>query len=209
MIVREGRPAVLIKNNRISQDEPVADTTAKVMLDRLKVAAPILEPLIPFVGRIDLANYPGSLPYAGTGWLVQPNLVVTNRHVANLIANSNDGQYRFRPGRFGEELQVSIDYRHELGVDATAASKVLDVLWIEPDSGKSDIAFLKVGATHQCNRAAIHPACRSGCSGESPCRRDRVPGAGPLTSSPTSSGWSRSMDRITTSSASLPDSWGR
>src|SRR4051812_22716374 len=51
-IVREGRPALLIRDNRISHDQPVADTTARVMIDRLKEATPILEPLIPLVGRI-------------------------------------------------------------------------------------------------------------------------------------------------------------
>ncbi len=152
-IVREGRPALLIQGKQIKFDGAAADTAAKVMIDRLRNATAKVEPLIPLVGRIDVANYPGTMPYAGTGWLVGENLVVTNRHVAELISGSNDGQFVFRPGRFGEELQVSMDYLRELGSNVTDAVRVKGVLWIERDPAQADIAFLEVaGRTTSTSR---------------------------------------------------------
>lgn len=143
-IVREGRPALMIQKGAITFTGQVPDTAAQVVIDRLKSARSQVEPLIPLVGRIDIANYPGSIPYAGTGWLVGSNLVVTNRHVAELISRSNDGQFVFRPGRFGEPLEVSLDYLHENDNPASDSVKVVRILWIEPDPRKADIAFLEV-----------------------------------------------------------------
>ena len=152
-IVREGRPALMVQDRKITFSGTTPDTAAKVMIDRLQTAVPQIEPLIPLVGRIDVANYPGSIPYAGTGWLVGQNIVVTNRHVAELISRSNDGQFVFRPGRFGEPLQVSIDYLHEFDRNAADSVKVVRILWIETDPSKADIAFLEVaGRTTMTDR---------------------------------------------------------
>lgn len=142
-IVREGRPALLIRDNRIDGGA-VADAAAEVILRRLREAAPTLEPILPLVGRIDVDNYPGPLAYVGTGWLVDRNIVVTNRHVADLIARADDGKFRFRPGRFGEDMRVAVDYRHEKDNNTSAIARVSRVVWIEPDPRKADIAFLEV-----------------------------------------------------------------
>lgn len=142
-IVREGRPALPIQQNRVSLTGGIQDAAAQVIMDRLKLAIATVEPVVPLVGRIDVDNYPGSMPYLGTGWLVDRDIVVTNRHVADLMARSDNGSFRFRPGRFGEPLRVAVDYRHELGNDARAVRRVRRVLWIESDSGP-DIAFIQV-----------------------------------------------------------------
>lgn len=146
-IVREGRPAIPIVDNRVSFKNAIVDAAAETIVNRLKQAVAIVEPCIPLVGRIDVDNYPGSLTYVGTGWLVAPNVAVTNRHVADLIARSEDGKFTFRPGRFGEQLRVSLDYRHELGLGAKSTVKVARVIWIEPDSQGPDIAFLELEGT--------------------------------------------------------------
>jgi phosphatidylserine/phosphatidylglycerophosphate/cardiolipin synthase-like enzyme/V8-like Glu-specific endopeptidase len=141
-IVREGRPAIPIVNNRISFEGAIVDAAATTIIDRLKTAAPIVEACIPLVGRIDVDNYQGPLTYVGTGWLVAPNVVITNRHVAEIIARSDNGKFKFRPGRFGEELRVKLDYRRELGSSESESVKVARVIWIERDSSGPDIAFL-------------------------------------------------------------------
>ncbi len=115
-----------------------------MIVERLREATEVVEPAIPLVGRIDVANYPGSLTYVGTGWLVDRDVVVTNRHVAEIIARAGDGKYHFRPGRFGEPMSVTLDYRHELGSDKATSARVSRVIWIEPDARKADIAFLEV-----------------------------------------------------------------
>lgn len=143
-IVREGRPALLVQDNKITPDPKTAGGSARIVVDRLSESAPKIAWALPLVGRIDLANYPGSLTYAGTGWLVAPDLVVTNRHVAQIIAQGDPGSFEFKPGRFGERLEVLLDYRHEFDRDATQRVRVRAVKWIESDPAKADIAFLEV-----------------------------------------------------------------
>ena len=160
-IVREGRPAIPIVENRVSFAGAVMDAAAETIVDRLKVAAPIVEPYLPLVGRIDVENYAGSLSYVGTGWLVDSNIAVTNRHVAELIARSDENSFRFRPGRFGEALRVSIDYRHELGTMATSVVRVVRVIWIEPDSQGPDIAFLELDQQNNGTTRSFIPLAKT------------------------------------------------
>lgn len=144
-IVRSGRPALLVQNNKITARDDETDDTAKLMIQRLMDARATIEPLIPLVGRIDMANHAGGLTYAGTGWLIAKELVVTNRHVAELISRADGAQFTFRPGRFGDPLQVTIDFRHEHAVTATDPAPVQSVLYIENDATKADFAVLKIG----------------------------------------------------------------
>ena len=146
-IVREGRPAIPILDNRISFEGAIVDAAAETIMQRLRTAAPIVEACIPLVGRIDVDNYPGSLTYVGTGWLVAPNVVCTNRHVAEIIARHDNGKFKFRPGRFGEELRVKLDYRRELGSSVSESARVSSVIWIERDTSGPDIAFLALEQT--------------------------------------------------------------
>jgi phosphatidylserine/phosphatidylglycerophosphate/cardiolipin synthase-like enzyme len=157
-IVRHGRPALLIRDQRVVWEGAVVEDAAREVLERLRAAAGALEPLFPLVGRIDIANFPGALPYAGTGWLADQNLLVTNRHVAELLASASDSTFVFRPGRFGEPLDVSVDYRHELGSSASAVSRVVRVVWIERNPRKADIAFLEVAPVRDGARGWIRLA---------------------------------------------------
>ena len=50
----------------------------------LNVARPRLTQAIRAIGRINLLNHP-RLPYGGTGFLVGPGLMLTNRHVAGIF----------------------------------------------------------------------------------------------------------------------------
>jgi V8-like Glu-specific endopeptidase len=143
-IVREGRPAFFVKENRITQEGSLIEATAKIVVERMAAAAPKIEPLIPLVGRIDVDNFSGNATYVGTGWLVDKTIVITNRHVAELIATNDNGTFQFRPGRFGEDLRVAVDYRREFGSDTRAASKVKRVIWIQRDPAGADMALLEV-----------------------------------------------------------------
>ncbi|TGQ74634.1 MAG: hypothetical protein E5V49_17400 [Mesorhizobium sp.] len=143
-IIKEGRPALLIANDLISEKGVEIDAGGQVVVDRLKAAAAKVNPVIPLVGRVDVVNFPGSATFLGTAWLVADDVVVTNRHVAELIARWDGGEYRFIPGQLGGKLGVSIDYLHEADRKATASVTVERVIWIETNTSKADIAFLKV-----------------------------------------------------------------
>ena len=144
-LVREGRPALMVQRNVIQFRGTEADVEARSVIDELRTAAPTIEPWLPCVGRIDVANYAGNLPFLGTGWLVAPGIVVTNRHVAELMTKAGSEGFVFKPGRFGERLIATINYRHEHAAPDSEAAEIKRVLWIEPDAGKADIAFLEVG----------------------------------------------------------------
>ncbi|WP_165794594.1 phospholipase D-like domain-containing protein [Kinneretia aquatilis] len=147
-LVREGRPALMVQHDAIQFSGTQVDVEARSILDELQAAAPTIEPWLPQIGRIDVANYAGNLPFLGTGWLVAPGIVVTNRHVAELMAKAGGEGFVFKPGRFGERLVATVDYRREHAVPESAVAAIRRVLWIEPDEKKADIAFLEVGAAN-------------------------------------------------------------
>jgi V8-like Glu-specific endopeptidase len=141
-IVREGRPALLIQDGKFAPATQT-DQASREITKRLMDSAGVLEAAVPLVGRIDVSNFPGSATYLGTGWLVAPDVIVTNRHVAELIARWDGGSYQFLPGRFGNPIGASIDYKHEADSPAAEVSDIEGVIWIEPAARKADIAFLR------------------------------------------------------------------
>ncbi len=152
-IVREGRPALLVKDHRITGLDTAIDEASEEIMARLREFAPKIEPLIPLVGRIDVANHRRGLPYVGTGWMIDKNVVATNRHVAQLIAREEEGTFVFQPGTLGEKLQVAVNFRREHGSSVTDAAPVTRVIWMETDEEKADFALLEIGrrtdGTHQ------------------------------------------------------------
>lgn len=96
------------------------------------------------VGLVDLINH-FSLPYAGTGFLVDDTLVVTNRHVAVLFAERLRSGYRARKGRFGADMEARMDYRRFLGDASYLRADVTEVLYIASDN-EPDFALLRVAA---------------------------------------------------------------
>jgi len=79
IVLRTGRPVLAV-----SHDEPqltFSDAESEVWRARLAGARAALLPAIRAVGRIELENNP-RFDWVGTGWLVRPDVIVTNRHVA-------------------------------------------------------------------------------------------------------------------------------
>lgn len=102
----------------------------------------ILETATLSAGRLDLRN--GYRKYVGTGWLVDEEIVVTNRHVALLFAQRDLLEpWTFQPGRFGDDVEVELNTLAQLDMKGRRSTSVLDVLWIaEPH--EPDMALLKV-----------------------------------------------------------------
>ncbi|MCI0606656.1 phospholipase D-like domain-containing protein [bacterium] len=95
---------------------------------------------------MDVVNFPGT-GFLGTGWFVDNDVVVTNRHVASLIAKWDGRRFAFNRGIAGRTLQSSLCNAHEfddLDPDSNRIFKVKEVLYIEPESKPYDIAFLRV-----------------------------------------------------------------
>lgn len=93
------------------------------------------------VGRIELNNHPDYL-WVGTGWLFAKNLLMTNRHVAEIFVESNIDSFRFQ--RFlGSEVVPRVDFLAEFGNEKPAEFAVKECVYI--GSGElEDIAILRV-----------------------------------------------------------------
>jgi endonuclease G, mitochondrial len=142
VILRLGRPVLSIVNS---------DTQTSVAFDndlesaewqqRIAAAGPLLHNAITAVGRIEIQNHP-SLDWAGTGWLIDKDTVVTNRHVAEVFARNNGLGFEFKQNGGGKKMSSSIDLLEEFGRTEVRVLKLERILHIEPEPGP-DIAFFK------------------------------------------------------------------
>ncbi|MBI5368953.1 MAG: trypsin-like peptidase domain-containing protein [Planctomycetes bacterium] len=95
-----------------------------------------IEAAIPSVGRIELPDHP-TLPYGGTGFVVGPGLVMTNRHVAEIFALGLGR--RGLSIRFGQSADV--DFKRERDSEASRSVQVCGVKLIHP---YWDMAILEI-----------------------------------------------------------------
>ncbi|MEL6104392.1 MAG: trypsin-like peptidase domain-containing protein [Planctomycetota bacterium] len=94
---------------------------------------------IPSIGRIELPNHPKA-PFGGTGFVVAPHLIMTNRHVAELFATGTGvRQLAFRPN-----LSAAVDFRREVIPTTPDLVSVKRVAMIHP---YWDMALLEVDGT--------------------------------------------------------------
>ena len=127
VILLFGRPALLVQNGTFP--------TPPTGWEALDANRSQIERSLKSVGRIDLLNR----GMVGTGFLVAPNVVMTNRHVAEVFAIPSDaGDWTFKLGR-----TPAIDYFEENGSNVSAAFKVRKVIGIHPDV-RIDLALLEV-----------------------------------------------------------------
>lgn len=127
-IVRlENRPTLLVRDGsfRLFASDPWATA--------LESARTTLEATFPAVGRIE-RGAPGSASSLGTGFLVAPDLLVTNRHVAAEL-DLNTG--------------ARVDFRAEFGSLNSTVHPIAEILRLAPAEGP-DIALLRLqpSATH-------------------------------------------------------------
>ncbi|HVE70146.1 MAG TPA: phospholipase D-like domain-containing protein [Thermoanaerobaculia bacterium] len=145
-IVNDERPVLFVVNDRLDTKQvTIKGLEAQDLVDRMKEAEAWLAEFMPLIGRVDVSNFPGE--YVGTGWFVEETIVVTNRHVASLIARHDGRKFVFKLGVGNRGITASVNTTHELDDNAFDPSrdfKVEEVLYIEPDSGPHDIAFLRV-----------------------------------------------------------------
>ena len=95
-----------------------------------------IEAAIPSIGRVELPDDP-RIPYGGTGFIVGPGLMMTNRHVAELFAQGlGTKNLAFKPGE-----SAAIDFKREFQSTESISLVVEAVLMIHP---YWDMAILKV-----------------------------------------------------------------
>jgi hypothetical protein len=143
IILRFARPVHLVQKGtfRASPDGFADSREVTAVLEEHR--API-EVAIPSVGRIDLRGH--RLDWIGTGWMAGPGLVVTNRHVAQAFAVEKDTGFAFRT-TFGRRTHAILDWHREYLQPEESRFRVTEVVWIEPDESRFDVALLRIAGT--------------------------------------------------------------
>lgn len=141
-----GRPPLLIEADRVVM-EPLPDLPKETKGLILKA-----EKWIPSVGRIEFRNH--QMAWGGTGWVVEHTgkgtLVVTNRHVAKLVASRKaDGTAVYgRSMTTGARYGAAIDFREEADSrpgDTSHTAELTKVKYLADDAA-ADIALLLIEA---------------------------------------------------------------
>ena len=123
------RPAIDILDGRFEVHHPLW----MELSDNVELRQRI-EGTLPSIGRLELPGHP-RLPYGGTGFVVGRDLVMTNRHVAEIFARGvGERSLAFAPDR-----RAGIDFRRDTGAGTTL--RVQRVRMIHP---YWDMALLSV-----------------------------------------------------------------
>ncbi|MGC5345796.1 trypsin-like serine peptidase [Streptomyces sp. DT171] len=149
IIERFVRPVHLVQRSTFVLPEDGRVTSRKVAA-RVERARRPLEAAIPCVGRIDLRDH--AMRWVGTGWMVGPRLVVTNRHVAETFARGTGRGFPLRVFGTGRPVRPTLDWYREYRRPEESRFRVTEVLWIEPDSGH-DVALLRIAASGEDGEA--------------------------------------------------------
>jgi endonuclease G len=140
IIERFTRPVYLVQDSTF-QVPPDTFPDSEEIRSRLEAAREALERIIPSAGRIDLRNH--RLDWVGTGWMIAPGIVVTNRHVANEFSTQDDGRFTFLQNFGAPPVSAHLDWRHEYGQSVESRFRVEEVVWIEPPDSV-DVALLRI-----------------------------------------------------------------
>ena len=141
IVLLTGRPPLLIQDGKWEQPR-IAEIGS-----RLEAARSELELAIPKVGRIELLNSPG-VPFVGTGWMIDEDVMITNRHVAREFAFKQGDTILLRTTPFGSPLEVQVDFNEEHeSPNPPMEFAIGRVLFIEDDlPGQPDMALIKLNA---------------------------------------------------------------
>ncbi|MDX3585740.1 trypsin-like serine peptidase [Streptomyces europaeiscabiei] len=150
IIERHLRPVHLVQKSTPVLP-PDGFITHQQVTERVERSRRTLEKVIPSVGRIDLRNH--LLEYAGTGWMVGPRLVVTNRHVAQEFAYAHGKGFAFETSGSGKPVRATLDWYQEYQQPQESRFRVTEVVWIEPRTGP-DVALLRISPTGEDGESA-------------------------------------------------------
>ncbi|MEO8244177.1 MAG: serine protease [bacterium] len=140
IVLTVGRPALLIRSGHF---DPPPDTWT--VLEGRRAA---IEGLFRSVGRIELDGHP-SLQWVGTGFMVAPGVLATNRHVVQEFGRqSSGGKWQIDPGisarvDFAEEVDTVQPNEHSV-IEIIGVHTVLDVALLRVDVSQSVAPALRL-----------------------------------------------------------------
>ncbi|TRC99700.1 trypsin-like peptidase domain-containing protein [Mesorhizobium sp. WSM4306] len=140
------RPAFIIRDDDIVKDSSPSGSWTDLLTDVTRLSD--IRKVLGSVGRIDMVH-PGA-PFAGTGWLIGKDLLVTNRHVAQLFVDFESGG-AIMPGR-----EPHVDFGHELnGAKSRNRRPIIELVFCGatpiPNTGLNhtllDLAVFRLGGS--------------------------------------------------------------
>lgn len=134
-----GRPVLFIQNDTFQKPD------LESIGDRLEKHRAKIEKVIPSVARVDILNH-ADYDYVGTAWMIEEDVMITNRHVAEYFAYRQADRFVFDTTPFGRKLEVQVDFAQEYKSEKKAIEvPILEVLHMEKKvGGAPDFALLKV-----------------------------------------------------------------
>jgi S1-C subfamily serine protease len=134
------RPVLIIRDNQATTEFLGPDS--EVWRSRIQDAKPVLDRVIPAVGRVEVTNHP-DFPWLGTGWLIADDIIVTNRHVALEFGRRGANGFSFRVGINGGPMTSRVDFLEEDQRANSLEYAVNSILFIAAPS-EPDVAFLRL-----------------------------------------------------------------
>ncbi|PCK77675.1 DNA/RNA non-specific endonuclease [Rhizobium sophoriradicis] len=140
-----GRPPLLVQGDAVVQ-EPLEDFPADIGA-RIRAT----EKWLPSVGRVEFINH--DMRWGGTGWVVRrisdaEAIVVTNRHVAKIVARrAENGAGLFMRSPAGILMGMTVDFNEEAGARPQDSRdvRVTKIKYLADDIA-ADVALLMVTA---------------------------------------------------------------
>lgn len=82
--------------------------------------------------------------WVGTGWVIAPGVMVTNRHVAMTFGAKSGQGFAFQRGPNAQIMEARLDFKEEYRTGTPAEFELQKIIWIE-DLGEAhpDLAFLQ------------------------------------------------------------------
>ncbi len=138
IILQVGRPVLLVRDGLIEKAAlPEVEATLKNV--RKALSKPIAS-----VGRIELSDH-DTYEWCGTGWRVEDDFIITNRHVAQVFSLQQGRFFRFRINQAGKGVRARIDFREEYQEPNSEEFGIAEILWIAEDNDAApDMAVLRV-----------------------------------------------------------------
>jgi endonuclease G len=132
IILPRERPVVFVRNGTYEDVE-----SPWTHLNAAQARA-VVNPLLPSIGRIEVPNMPW-VPYGGTGFVVGPDLLMTNRHVARLFCEGTGRRSLvYRAG------DAAVDFKREENTPADDRSLYFTVRAVVMVHPYWDMAILRV-----------------------------------------------------------------
>jgi S1-C subfamily serine protease len=148
LLTFQKRPALLVQDDKFMEAQPPWQDE----LGRLRKR---IERTLPRVGRVAIEGLDG-VPWAGTGWLAAPGLIMTNRHVVKRFAEPASGnRWKIQSG-----LAARIDFsEEEKDAPGWDASRTFDVpadaqIVVHPEA---DLALVPVAGANRGPQPQLLP----------------------------------------------------